>query len=271
MQTRWMLRIGFAMLPRDDAGVFKPAPAFNRAGDSLPATVACHTALYFDQTNGPWRTIYTREPARPVIIERPLGRGTLVLSADSFYFSNEALRRDREPALLAWLVGSSRRVIFDESHLGVQEAPGVATLARRYRLHGLLVGLLLLAGLFVWKNAVSFIPPDEEQRARARGDLVAGKESAAGFVNLLRRNIPGPELLGLCLLEWRKSCAHQVSRARLEQMQAIIDAENALDVNQRRPVETYRALSRVLSKRAESRVSPEARSVGSSPAERNLN
>jgi hypothetical protein len=258
LQTRWALRLGFATLPRDDGGVFKSATAFHRDDDALPATLPCHTALHFDQTEAPWRTIYAREPGRPVIIERSLGRGTVVLSADSFHFSNEALRRDRQAALLTWFVGPSRQVIFDESHLGVQEAPGVATLARRYRLHGLLVGLLLLAALFVWKNAVSFIPPDEEQRARARGDLVAGKESSAGFVNLLRRNIPARDLLSTCLLEWRKSCAQQVSRVRLEQMQAVIDRENALEVNQRRPVETYRAISRILAKGA---VSREARSA----------
>jgi hypothetical protein len=250
LQKRWDLGLGFATLPRNDAGVFKSAMAFNRTADTLPETLPCHTALYFDQAGEPWRTIYAREPARPVLIERPLGRGTIVLVADSFHFSNEALRHDRQAALLAWLVGSSRHVIFEESHLGVQEAPGVATLVRRYRLHGLLAGVLLLAGLFVWKNAASFIPPDEEQRARDRGDLIAGKESAAGFVNLLRRNIPGRDLLGICLQEWRKSCAHQVSRARLEQVQAIIDAENALDVNQRRPIETYRAISQILSERS---------------------
>src|SRR5262249_53891228 len=91
LQKRWDLRLGFAMLPRNDAGVFKSALAFHHAGDALPATLPCHTALYFDHANEPWRTIYDREPVRPVLIERPLGRGTVVLAADSFHFSNEAL------------------------------------------------------------------------------------------------------------------------------------------------------------------------------------
>ena len=44
-------------------------------------------------------------------------------------------------------------VVFDEEHNGLRDNPGIASLARKYRLHGVIAGLILLAGLFVWKKA----------------------------------------------------------------------------------------------------------------------
>jgi hypothetical protein len=194
---------------------------------------------------------------QPVVIERTMGRGSIVLCADSFPFSNEALRREREPELLAWFVGLAREVIFDETHLGVQEDPGVATLARKYRLGGVFAALLILAGLFIWKNSASFMPPYEEQLARERGELVEGKDSAAGFINLLRRNIPPADLMKVCLEQWNAHFAHtrKPSEAKLGAMQKVIDAENALEPRQRNPVKMYREFCEVLSSRFEFRVS----------------
>ena len=136
--------------------------------------------------------------------------------------------------------------MFDETHLGVEESSGVSALARKYRLHGLFAGLLLLAGLFVWKNGTSFMPPYED--GQRKQELVTGKDSASGFVNLLRRNLPAREILAVCLTEWKKSCSREQPKARLQQVQAIIDAENAKEPGDRKPIHTYRAIARVLSK-----------------------
>jgi len=82
-----------------------------------------------------------------------------VLAADSYFTSNEALLHERHPKLLAWLVGAGTRAVFDETHLGVAENPGMAALARKYRLHGVAAVLLLLAVLHVWGSAASLLPP----------------------------------------------------------------------------------------------------------------
>src|SRR5207244_6099085 len=58
------------------------------------------------------------------------------------------------------------------------------TLFRSYRLHGFVASLIVLAGLFIWKNSLVFIPTFESRE----DDVIAGKEAFAGFVNLLRRN-----------------------------------------------------------------------------------
>jgi hypothetical protein len=114
--------------------------------------------------------------------------------------------------------------------------------------------LLVLAGLFVWKNAVPFLPPYGTDAEPPPPDAVQGRDSAAGFTNLLRRNIPARDILGACLLEWKKTCAHQVPRARLEQVQAVIDAENARAEKERDAIHTYSAISQVLARGSEFRV-----------------
>jgi hypothetical protein len=264
--ARWGLKFSHADLPRDDAGVFRPVTATRQADLPLPESLACHTALYFDQLDPAWRVIYARAGERAVLIERPRGAGSIVLCADAYPFSNEALRADRQPALLAWLTGPNPRILFDEVHLGVAENPGIAALARKFRLHGLFAALLVLAGLFVWKNAVPFLPPYGTDAEPPPPDAVQGRDSAAGFTNLLRRNIPARDILGACLLEWKKTCAHQVPRARLEQVQAVIDAENARAEKERDAIHTYSAISQVLARGSEFRVPSSELPAHESPA-----
>jgi len=256
IRDRWNVSFDYTELSKTD-GKFVPVLAARRGlpDDSpLPRRIGVHTALHFDKLAPEWRTIYARVAGtnlQPVVIGRTMGKGSIVLCADSFHFSNEALRREREPELLAWFIGPAREVVFDETHLGVHEDPGVATLARKYRLGGVFAALLILAGLFIWKNSVSFMPPYEEQLARERGELVEGKDSAAGFINLLRRNITPADLMKVCLEQWKAHFAHtrKPSEAKLEAMQKIIDAENVLEPRQRNPIATYRKLSEILSKR----------------------
>jgi hypothetical protein len=244
-------------LTRQDDGTYAAATAQKVISLELPAFISSHSAVTFTSLDPAWNTIYARTNERAVVLERKFGAGSIVLSADSYLFSNEALLKERQSALLAWFVGPARSVIFDETHLGVQEHRGVATLARKYRLHGFLAAVLLLAALFVWRYAFSLVPPSQEQVRRETGDWVAGKESAAGFTNLLRRNISPRALLATCLEEWNKSCRHRASVQKLERMQAIIDIENARPAREINPVKAYQQIAQVMA-RAPRRASPSA-------------
>jgi hypothetical protein len=185
---------------------------------------------------------------RPVVIERQLGGGTITLAVDSYYFSNEALLKHRQPELIAWFIGPHRKVIFDETHLGVNETPGMAALVHKYHLHGLVAGLVVLAALFVWKSSSSLIPR-EPQGPRDAGapEVVLGRESAAGFINVMRRNIRKNDLLAVCLTEWRQSCSQRVSRTKLQDIQRVIDEDNARE--RPNPVRVYREIGRILNER----------------------
>ena len=247
LHEQWKFGLEFGALDRSDDQTYKPQLALKQQKGDLPPLLLCHTGLYFDQLNPAWKILYARTNGA-VIIERQLGSGSIVVVADSYPFSNEALLKERQPKLLAWFTGGVRSIIFDETHLGVQENRGIAALARKYRLHGFGAGLLLLAGLFVWRSSFSLIPPYEQQLQRERGELISGKEAAAGFTNLLRRNISTRELLKVCLEEWNKSCRHGVSIPRLEKVQAIIDSQNALPENARDSVSTYRQITEALAR-----------------------
>lgn len=256
LEERWQVRLGHAPLERTMArGAFASAPARRRAGGAaLPDEFAVHSALHFDQLGPDWRVIHARTGATnewPVLIERTLGGGAIVLAADSYPFSNEALRRDRQTALLSWFLGGRSRVIFDETHLGTSSNPGLAALARRYRLHGLAAALVVLAALFIWRNAVSFLPPPPEELSAEAAHEVPGKDSTEGFVNLLRRHIAPVNLLKVCLEQWKQSATghRQPARVRLEAMQQLIDEQNTLEPRRRQPVHTYQRFCDILSKR----------------------
>jgi hypothetical protein len=119
---------------------------------------------------------------------------------------------------------------------------------RQYRLHGLAAGLILLAGLFIWKNSLSLAPPhtDPEQQI-----YVAGKDAAAGFVNLLRRSIAPRDLLGTCFAEWKKSAAFTARHTgtRAQSAGAALASEISLPPKDRHPVETYKKICSILGTR----------------------
>ena len=250
----WGFDYEFAALERDPSGTHKASVALRQVTNpELPMELAVHSAVFFTKLNPAWHVVYARTNATnslPVLIERSWGRGSLVLAADSYPFSNEALRHDPPCSLLTWFIGPNLRVAFDEAHLGVSSDPGVASLAREYHLGGLFVALLILAGLFVWKNSASFIPAAAEELARERSNEVTGRDSASGLTNLLARHLPPGDVMRVCLEEWNNHVARHTrpSPARLEAMQKLIDAENALTPADRNPTRLYHEFCRILAK-----------------------
>jgi hypothetical protein len=221
LAKRWQFQFGYNERALDTV-------AYNQIGSSLEPSVRWHSAMYFATVKEPWRMVYAIE-GRAVIIERSFGSGTAVLASDSYFISNEAMRADRKPALLAWLAGNQRRFVFDETHHHVFEQPGVASLLRKYRLHGLIAGLLVLTALFIWKSAASFLPRDRADETA--GGAIAGRDAYSGFTNLLRRGLPPRDLLPVCLAEWRKSspqAARQLDEKLASWREAAGDSEEKL-------------------------------------------
>ncbi len=248
LAEKWGFSFGWRK--RDENSTNLP-PAYLQAkaeaAPGLPEKISCHSVLYFDKPSSNWNVIYARTNDEAVVMERPLGRGSVVLTADAYQFSNEAMLKERHPALLAWAAGSSERILFDETHLGVEEKSGIGTLARKYRLHGVGLSILVLAALYIWKNSVSFLPPHDDEAEREQASVLRGKDSAAGFVNLLRRNLPARDLLPTCLEQWKKTGAYSLPMSKLHQVQAIIDRENEIEPSKRNPLQTYEDIRRALS------------------------
>jgi hypothetical protein len=246
LEDEWGLHRSFEELPQD-AGAYLPIKAVNRSKAALPRALDWHSGMIFTNCDPAWRIVYARG-TNAVVVERKFGKGSVVVASDSYFVSNEAMTKDRHADLLAWLVGASTRVVFDEAHLGIFDSSGVAVLMRQYRLHGLAAGLLLLAGLFIWKNSTSLVPPLPEEQ---REEFVAGKDSASGFVNLLRRNIPRRDLFGVLFAEWKKSAAPagKISAARRQQAEAVFQQENSQPATARNPIACYQRISETLGHR----------------------
>ncbi|MGH9720808.1 MAG: DUF4350 domain-containing protein [Bryobacteraceae bacterium] len=218
----WAVRFAFA-----EAGV----------GNDQIRGIPRSTALHFTVLDQAWNLL-SAEPQRPSMIERRLDKGTLVLVASAFPFSNEALVRERRPDLIARLTGGSD-IVFDEQHFGILESGSVTSLARKYGLTGLAAGLLLLAALYLWRNSVSFVPPLPETPG---GGPVSGRDAASGFVNLLRRAVEPAELLEVCHQEWKKSLGlgKAYSERRIQKVDEMVAARGT------GPVSRAKAIVRVL-------------------------
>jgi hypothetical protein len=244
LAKQWGMDFGHRALGASASGAYQPERVTRKAELALPLTLDWHSGMVFTNLDQSWRTIYARG-TNAVVVERRFGPGTVVLASDSYFVSNEAQSKDRHADLLAWLVGSGDHVIFDEAHLGIVENPGVAALMRRYRLHGLVMGVLLLAGLFIWKNCVSFVPPYQEEMNEG---TISGKDAGTGFTNLLRRNLGSRDLLRVCFEEWTKSLMHTGTHSisRVDQAQAVLEAENARARSEQDPVRAYQEICRVL-------------------------
>ncbi len=219
-------------MPAGSKKSHEPVTVENQSEFRLPEEMEWHSGTVFTNLGPSWNVIFARDNA-PVVVSRRFGLGSVVLATDSFFISNEALSKDRHADLLAWLIGSSSRVVFDESHFGMIESSGVATLIGRYHLTGFIAGLLCLAALFIWKNSARFGVVEESPTSPG---VVTGKEAAAGFVNLLRRNMAPGEMLKICLAEWEKSHG---SEKRFTQLKAAKDRD---------PIKSYKDLCALLGK-----------------------
>ena len=219
--------------------------AKNCGVSGLDPEISWHSALHFQNSEPAWKPVYASAEL-PVVMERTWGEGTIVLASDSYFLSNEAMRHERHSAFLAWLVGTKRQIIFDETHLGVRANPGVSTLMRRYRLGGLIAGLLVLGALAVWKNAARLVP--RREISSAEGEVVVGKDSFGGFVNLIRRNVTPPELLGVCVEEWAKFLPRHLGKSQndVARVRGIITNADRKSGNRGDAVRAYREVSRTI-------------------------
>ena len=208
----------------------------------LPQALAWHSGVVLVPQHPDWQARY-RLDGRPVIMERRLGKGRIVLGTDSYLLSNEALRNHRQAGLLAWMAGSGRRVVFDETHFGIQHRQGVSSLILRYRLHGLIAGLALWAVLYIWRSNRPFppVPPDRS----GDGFRLAVQDADSALVGLIGRHLPDDRLLAACVGEHAKSLGRSTAGpdARLARIKRLA-SETGGD-----PVSTYQTICRLLARR----------------------
>ncbi|MCE5277952.1 MAG: DUF4350 domain-containing protein [Planctomycetaceae bacterium] len=256
---RWGFAVGVATAPqaelrgrKDTRHGVASREARRIAALGTEESVSWLGGLHLEPKDPLWKVIY-RTDAGAAIIERPMGRGWLVLCSDSFFLSNEGLRHRRNPRLLAWLIGASARsVIFDETHLGIQSDLTVMALMRRHNLQTALAALAVVAGLYLWRSLSHLGPVTRPEGAIDTG-AVAGRDSISALVSLLRRAIGRRDLLTMCVREWSRPTkaastvsAGEASDARAAQLRAAAAAAGADD---RTLVNAYKTMCRILAER----------------------
>jgi len=239
LQKKWGLKLS------RNPGHGEQNIAKNVSSLALPAELDWHGNVVLKDPDASWQIIY-RSDQGAVLAEKKRGSGSIVIATDSYFVSNEALVNDRHPELLAWLVGPADHIVFDEAHLGIVESPGISALARKYQLHGGVAALIILAGLFIWKSSSPLVPL--RAAAGKSADVLEGRAASAGFVSLLKRNIPRERILTTCLEEWKKAFAHG-TRFSAQEKAAIAEIareEEARPARERDPVTAYQKICEAL-------------------------
>ncbi len=226
------------------------------AGKDLPAAIVEELPDWFSQyrlaieaekTGG--REIL-RVGKEPVVLEYPHGKGTIVITTDSHFISNENLHRGAQPGFLLWMLGGKSRVIFDETIHGTVETGGAMKLMRRYRIHGVFFGLIVFFVLWAWRGAVPLVPgsDDADRGLVDTTGTVLGEESGSGLVRLLRRSIPAGNLIAQCVEIWKNAQTARIAPAVEQKIGAIVERQRD-DAKHFAPADAYRAIAEIVRKR----------------------
>lgn len=161
--------------------------------------------LAFVLADSHWKVVYTTQD-KPVIVEKSVGKGSIVLLSESYLFTNEAIKGHRSPELLSWLSGPHHVMVFDEAHLGILEQPNVATIIKRNGLRGFFASLVVLGMLVIWRQIMPVVPLPKKDASTL---VVSGRGYFEGMANLFRRSIPKDQILSICVDEWERSFARE--------------------------------------------------------------
>ncbi|NUM52583.1 MAG: DUF4350 domain-containing protein [Candidatus Hydrogenedentes bacterium] len=246
---QWGVQLQFDSLEPDPlTNTFKSKTARRAIDAPVPEQLPVRTTLRFAPSSEEWRAIYS-VGEKSVVIERPVGEGTLVLVADAYLLSNEAMRAERHPDLIAWLAGANPAIVFDEVTLGTERTRGLASLLWQYRLQGVVATLILIALLYIWKNGQPLVPPFHDALPTDAYAYV-GKDSASGFTNLLKRSVPSTQVLRTCLAEWEKSFSHRSAdlAESIRDAKAILLREDSVPAKQRDVVRAYKEICAAFSR-----------------------
>lgn len=254
MGPRLTARLGFEVenpsaFERPEEG-WATTPGETHAGGGMPRELPMWRSQYrFKTKDASWRAV-VRVEGNPVVIERPWGKGTVVLASDTYFASNESLHLGAEPGFLLWLLGGKTKIVFDETIHGTVESGGAMKLIRRYRAHGFFLGLVAFLLLWAWRSASPLVPGSEAlDRGLVGGPgAVIGEETGSGLVRLLRRSVPAQDLLARCVEIWAASAAAEVPEKAKAAIAAIV-ARHRSDPRRFGVAEAYRNISDLLRKR----------------------
>jgi hypothetical protein len=104
-----------------------------------------------------------------------------------------------------------------------------------------------MALLFVWKNAVYFVPPCKDELPSG-ADMASDKDYTRGLISMLRRNIPSSEILKVCGQEWERTFRKykRIQPEAFERVEEILRTQASSSKTKMAAVNGYRKISRTL-------------------------
>jgi hypothetical protein len=204
----------------EERETYLPNTSPNPAVEALAPSVVRRDVLWqFAKWNPLWKPVLLSSLGAPILLERNFGQGSIGLLAGVEPFTNAQLLKNPDASLLAITMTGGRPLIFDEAHLGVAETDTVAGLARQHHMEWILLGLLAVAALYVWRNAVSFVPPPP---SASEAD-VRGRDAHSALTSLLAQSVSREGLLKEISAECKRSERYvpsvtHVEKSELEQL-----------------------------------------------------
>ncbi|NLT69788.1 MAG: hypothetical protein GXX91_03720 [Verrucomicrobiaceae bacterium] len=251
---RFTTRTGFSFATLEGferpEGGWETVPGETLAAEGVPAELPYWRSQFrFELRDPAWKAVVL-VGSDPVVIERRWGRGSMVVTTDSYFVSNESLHFGGEPGFLLWLLGDKKKVVFDETIHGTSESGGAMKLIRRHRAHGVFFGLFVFLILWAWRGASTLVPGNEELERGivSAGGAVVGEETGSGFIRLLRRSVRPSELIPRCVEVWKGTLSAELPAETAGQIDRLV-ADHRRDPKRHGIVETYAAIAERLRKR----------------------
>ncbi|MBF0225241.1 MAG: DUF4350 domain-containing protein [Desulfobacterales bacterium] len=212
--------------------------------ESVFGYVPINTSLYFSIENTEWKALLSIDEY-PIIIENTWEKGSIILCADSYFFSNECLQKYRSTDLFSYMIGYSDKVIFDEFHFGIAQSENVSDFIISSRLYWFIIVLFVIFGLFIWKNSMPLVPLNEEFEKEY---LISDKDYGKGLIGLIKQNISQKDLLNICFIEWKKTINlyKKIDPQKLNRIKEIIGKESHKPFNQQNLIKSYNAIYNIL-------------------------
>lgn len=181
-----------------DREIKLPSKAIAEASLSVP-DFKVFSRNCFELKRKDWKVLFTLK-GKPLIVEKSYsGGGSIVLCADSYMFSNEALAGEHNAELLLFLLKGRQNIVFDETHLGAAKTRNIVWLAKRYKLLPFLLAAAITLLLFIWRSLL--VPYNSSENND--DDFSPADFSNSSLVNMLRANYPVKALIKECWNEFR--------------------------------------------------------------------
>jgi hypothetical protein len=119
-------------------------------------------------------------------------------------------------------------------------------LVYKYRLQGVFIAFFLIAALYIWKNGVHFVPPQEDSDRSGRS-VKSEKDQLDALVSLLKRYIAPEDLLKTCITEWANTTI-KAKRPSADNIPTIKELEVLAAINDK-PSQIYNSICKKLIER----------------------